>query len=374
MRLGFLGTGWIGRNRMEALIAAGGNAVAICDPDPHMSREALALAPEANLVGSLDAMLALKLDGIVVATPSALHAVQCVTAFEAGAAVFCQKPLGRNAAEVAAVLDAARRSDRVLGVDLSYRHTAAMQAMRERVSNGDLGRIFAADLVFHNAYGPQSGWFWDRELSGGGCLIDLGVHLVDLALWLLDFPDVKSAQATLMRDGRMASPGEVEDYAVAELVLETGAVVRLACSWNLNAGRDAIIGASFFGTSAGAEMRNENGSFFDFSADLLRGRERERIASPPDLWGGRAAVTWLQSLKNGGGYAASTQGLLQSAHALDTLYASARRESIEQPAERTSRPGNGLVEAQDRSRPGEIQAAHMQSASNAEEWAAPAGN
>ena len=121
----------------------------------------------------------------VIATPSALHADQCIAAFDRGVAVFCQKPLGRNASEVRAVLDAAARADRLLGgVDLSYRHTAAMQSIRERIGAGDLGKVFAADLSFHNAYGPQSGWFWDPRLSGRGCLIDLGVHLVDLALWL----------------------------------------------------------------------------------------------------------------------------------------------------------------------------------------------
>ncbi|HET8750831.1 MAG TPA: Gfo/Idh/MocA family oxidoreductase, partial [Sphingomicrobium sp.] len=189
MRLGFVGTGWIGRNRMEALLATGECvAAAICDPDPEMAEKAKELAPLALETDSLDAMLALDLDGVVIATPSAMHTEQCIRAFEAGVAVFCQKPLGRNAAEVEAAMHAAKRADRLLGVDLSYRRTAATQAIRERIRSGDLGKIFAADLTFHNAYGPGAGWFRNPKLSGGGCLIDLGVHLVDLALWLFDFP------------------------------------------------------------------------------------------------------------------------------------------------------------------------------------------
>ena len=374
MRLGFLGTGWIGRNRMEALLAAGAKAVAICDPDPEMAREAHALAAEAALVGSFDEMLGLRPDGVVIATPSALHAEQCIAAFEAGVAVFCQKPLGRNAADVAAVLDAARSAGRLLGVDLSYRYTAAMQAIRDQVRAGRFGKLFAADLVFHNAYGPQSGWFWDRRLSGGGCLIDLGIHLVDLALWLLDFPPVVGARATLMRDGRLASADEVEDYATGELLLDGGVSVRLACSWNLDAGADAVIRAQFFGTEAGAEMRNEDGSFFDFSADLLRGRERERRASPPDNWGGRAAVDWLKRLREGGAFDASTEGVLDTASALDALYASARHEAIEQLAGSSVGPGDRLVQTQDRLRPHEVQARGAELAREAEDRTAPAGN
>jgi predicted dehydrogenase len=320
-RIGFLGTGWIGRNRMAAMLATGNaKAVAIHDPSPEMAAQARELAPDAQIVGSFDELLSLRPDGVVIASPSALHADQCIRAFAAGAAVFCQKPLGRNADEVEAVLDAAKRADRLLGVDLSYRHTAAMQAIRARVRAGELGRLFAADLVFHNAFGPQSGWFWDPTLSGGGCLIDLGVHLVDFALWLFDFPEVTGARATLMRDGRPVRPDEVEDYATGELVLANGVHVRIACSWNLNAGRDAIIEASFYGTEAAASMRNKDGSFFDFTADLFKGRDTQRIASPPDEWGGRAAAEWVAKLATGERFAGSTQGLVETARVLDQMY------------------------------------------------------
>jgi predicted dehydrogenase len=321
IRLGFLGTGWIGRNRMEAMLASGeAHAAAICDPNPEVVEQARASAPSAIVVESLDAMLALDLDGLVIATPSALHAGQCVQAFEAGLAVFCQKPLGRTAAEVEAVLAAAQAADRLLCVDLSYRHTAAFQAVRDRIRSGALGQPFAADFTFHNAYGPGAGWFWDPASSGGGCLIDLGVHLVDLALWMFDFPDVTGARAQLFRDGRVPREDEVEDYAVATLELANGPAVRIACSWNLSAGQDSVIEASVYGTRGGAAMRNENGSFFDFSAEAFSGRDRELMASPPDDWGGRAAADWVRRLAAGERFEGSTSGLLQTAEVLDRLY------------------------------------------------------
>lgn len=319
--LGFLGTGWIGRNRMEAMLANGeAKAVAICDPNPENAAAAQELAPDAEIVGSFDELLRCDPDGVVIATPSALHAEQCVGAFGNGAAVFCQKPLGRTAAEVKAVLDSACEADRLLGVDLSYRHTAAMQAIRDRIRNGELGRVFAADLTFHNAYGPQSGWFWDPQLSGGGCLIDLGVHLVDLVLWVFDFPEVVGARGTLFREGREPASAEVENYATGELRLSNGVQARLACSWNLSAGRDAVIEAAFYGTQAGAAMRNENGSFFDFSSEIFRGRNREQLTAPPDDWSGRAAADWVGKLAAGERFGGSTAGLLETARVLDQLY------------------------------------------------------
>src|SRR6266496_4390310 len=125
---------------MEAILATGeAEAVVICDPNMETARQAQRTAPDAKLVGTLDELLALEPDGVVIATPSALHAEQCVHALNAGVAVFCQKPLGRNAAEVEAVLAAAERADHLLRVDLSYRHTATAQAIRERIQQGELG-------------------------------------------------------------------------------------------------------------------------------------------------------------------------------------------------------------------------------------------
>lgn len=323
-RLGFLGVGWIGRNRMEAIARSGVAQVAmIADPSREMRESAAAEAAEARTTDSFDDLLDAGLDGIVIATPSALHAEQSVRALESGAAVFCQKPLGRTAAETRAVVDAARRSDLLLGVDFSYRHTAAVKALREIVGAGGIGRVFAADLVFHNAYGPDKPWFRDPALSGGGCVMDLGIHLVDLALWMLDFPRVESVSSRLFAGGAplAGAPADlVEDYAVARLDLEGGATVRIACSWNLHAGRDAEISASFHGTEGGARMCNVDGSFYDFVAELNRGTSSSTLAAPPDDWGGRAAVEWARRLGAGERFDPAAERLVEIASVIDRAY------------------------------------------------------
>ena len=139
-RLGFLGVGWIGRHRMEAISKSGFGAVAaVSDPSEEMRAAAVESAPGAEVVGSLDDLLSMGLDGIVIASPSALHAEQSIRALEAGVAVFCQKPLGRTAEEARRVVEAARAADRLLAVDLSYRFTEGMRRIRERVAGGELG-------------------------------------------------------------------------------------------------------------------------------------------------------------------------------------------------------------------------------------------
>jgi predicted dehydrogenase len=119
---------------MEAMLKTGAvEAAAIADPSPEMAAEAGKLAPEAALVATLDELLDAGVDGVVIASPSALHAEQSIRALERGAAVFCQKPLGRTAAEARAVVDAARAADRLLAVDLSYRFTEGMARIAELV-------------------------------------------------------------------------------------------------------------------------------------------------------------------------------------------------------------------------------------------------
>jgi predicted dehydrogenase len=119
-------------------------------------------------------------------------------------------------------------------------------------------------------------------------------------------------------DGRS---DRVEDYAIAQLELEGGAVVRLACSWNLPAGRDAVIEASFFGTRGGAALRNVEGSFYDFTAERFHGTRCERLAGPPDAWGGRALVSWARQLADGRGFDPEAERLMDVAAALDAIYA-----------------------------------------------------
>jgi predicted dehydrogenase len=152
--------------------------------------------------------------------------------------------------------------------------------------------------------------------------MDLGVHLVDLALWVLDFPDVTGVTGKLFAGGELLGPAasRVEDYAIATLELSSGAAVQIACSWRLQAGRDAIISAAFYGTKGGAALNNVDGSFYDFVAERYRGTAREALAAPPDAWGGRAAVDWAKRLAAGARFDTDAEKLVTVSRVLDRIY------------------------------------------------------
>jgi predicted dehydrogenase len=258
-RLGFVGLGWIGRNRLESVVQAGiAEIAALHDVQADAAAEAQKLSPDAVLFSAFEELLRHDLDGVVIATPNRFHAEQAIAALEHGVAVFCQKPLGRNAFETRRILDTARRADCLLGVDLSYSAMPAMQMISALVESGALGRIFAVEAKFHNGYGPDKPWFYDYTLSGGGCVLDLGSHLVELALRPLGFPTISRVQSSLFSAGELVTKGDqkAEDYGVATIKTSANVVVNLGCSWNLNIGQDADIQISFYGTQGGARLRN----------------------------------------------------------------------------------------------------------------------
>jgi hypothetical protein len=107
----------------------------------------------------------------------------------------------------------------------------------------------------------------------------------------------------------------VEQFATAELDQ-----LRLACSWNLHAGRDAVVEATFYGSDGAVSVRNVDGSFYDFRCERMRGTSTEVLVEPPDEWGGRAVLEWARRLAAGGGFDARAEEYVQVATILDRIY------------------------------------------------------
>ncbi|NJO70094.1 MAG: Gfo/Idh/MocA family oxidoreductase [Bacteroidetes bacterium] len=323
--LGFLGVGWIGINRLNALLKEDiVNIGVLADNSEDSLLKAQELVPDAIKYLTLDEVLDSKPDGIVIATPSALHAAQALQSLNNGVAVFCQKPLTLTANEAMKVVKAAEANNLLLGVDFSYRFTEGMQIINQLFKSGAFGEIYAIDLVFHNAYGPDKKWFYNPAMSGGGCMIDLGSHLIDLALWMLDFPEVTEVSSVLFSQGkRIAIPEEeTEDYGLATLQTKNGTAIQLACSWNLQAGQDAIIAATFYGTKGGATFRNVEGSFYNFEAYKFMAKTQRELLAKPDHedWGGRAVIDWARKISKGDGFSREAYQYVKVAEIIDRIY------------------------------------------------------
>jgi predicted dehydrogenase len=321
-KLGFLGVGWIGKDRMQALrdskVAA---VVALCDPYAENTAQ---FCKDNNLryVLSYDALLEEDIDGVVIATPNALHKKQVLQALSKGKAVFCQKPLACTTADTLEVISAARQNDCLLMTDFSYRNTHSLQKIKTLIDANELGEVYAIHLAFHTAHLPDKPWYYQPELSGGGCLMDFGVHLIDILLWIFPSIEINEIASTLYAQGRPISDSkkQVEDYAVCHLTANTGLVAQISCSWNTHIGKDSVIEFNFYGSKGGATFRNVNGSYYDFKSEFYKGTRRQVLSLPPDEWGGKAAVQWATMLANKNEYRSEAEAYLKTAKILDRIY------------------------------------------------------
>jgi predicted dehydrogenase len=168
------------------------------------------------------------IDAVVIGTPNSLHAPQAVACLEAGKHVMVEKPMARTLAEADAMNGAARRSDRSLMVAHCWRFHADVQALRARVESGDLGTIVKTrGYGIHKEWGP-TGWFVDPELAGGGALLDMGVHAIDTARFLLGDPQPERVCATI---GRRYGDYSVDDDGILLISWDNGTSSIVESGW-----------------------------------------------------------------------------------------------------------------------------------------------
>lgn len=303
VRLGVLGCGWIARSRLRQIADDGlAEVVAVADVDASALSAIGALAPRAKACTSLEELAVARPDAVMISTPSALHREQALALLRRGMPVFVQKPLALSAAGVKELLGVAESADLPLGTDFCYRHLRSAVALRHELRHGAIGRPFLIEGCFHNAYRPGSGWADQPDLAGGGALIDLGIHLLDLLVWLTDQP-LTLLGAQLLRRGQPVGREATEDFAALDLQQGAGARARLVTSWDASTGRDAQIDLRLYGPHGCLQLGNREGSFFDFDAWLFQGTNAQHLAADDgDAWQAGPLRAWLRQVSAGSGY------------------------------------------------------------------------
>lgn len=273
LRVGIVGLGWAGRQHLDAWsVRDDAELVGLAGQETELLAELAEQygIPGAGRFGDWRALIAAGgIDALSIATPTALHAPIAGAALDAGIHVLCEKPMAENAAAAASMVAAAERNDRVLDISFNHRRRADVQALRGVVEKGLLGRVYYAKTGWLRRDGiPGLGsWFTRRELAGGGPLMDLGVHMLDLTLFLLGEPAVRTANAaayaefgplgrgsgshpvSTARDGGF----DVEDLATAFLRLDDGATLTLEASWAQWIPHDQVY-VELYGTDGGARI------------------------------------------------------------------------------------------------------------------------
>ncbi|MCH1625209.1 Gfo/Idh/MocA family protein [Ferdinandcohnia quinoae] len=213
-----------------------------------------------------------EIDAVSICTWNNTHAEISIGALKGGKHVLVEKPLSMNVAEALEVEEAVRKYKKTLQVGFVRRFATNTKVLKAFIDNGKLGEIYYAKASCLRRLGNPGGWFADKERSGGGPLIDLGVHIIDICWYLMGRPKVKSISAntyhTLGNRGNIENlsfyktadyekgKNTVEDMANALITFENGASLMVDVSFTLHAKKDEIQ-VKLFGSKGGAELEPE---------------------------------------------------------------------------------------------------------------------
>lgn len=357
LKAGVVGLGWAGQQHMDAYAHLPGvELVAIAG----MEDEPRAALGEKYGITRLyrdwkELVADGELDVVSVAVPTFLHAPIAVGALDAGIHVLSEKPIARTGPEAESMVEAAHRAGRVLEVAFNHRRRGDIQALKAAIDSGQIGRPYHARAVWLRRAGiPALGsWFTNREMAGGGPLIDIGVHVLDYALHLFGEPRVTAVSAVTHSElgvrGRGGAAGnkqdvgsayEVEDLASLLLRLEGGGSIVLETSWAAYRPAGDEFGITLYGTEGGADLRVVDyapaGELTIFTGE---GESISDVSVKADPGRGHTAVveTFLEHVadrENWGRYDGSTA--LDRARVIDAAYESARvgAEVVLHPATR----------------------------------------
>ncbi len=275
--------------------------VAVCDI---LEDRAKAIAEQFNVPAYYtdykDVLKIEGLDAVDICTPNKLHSIIAVEALEAGLNVFCEKPDAVNVEEAEKMKAAAEKSGKLLMVMRNNRFWLTSEFLKKYIEDGKMGDIYAARCGWRRRRGipGKGGWFTTKEMSGGGPLIDLGVHMIDLAIWLMGSPrpvavsgstftkfansDAADSVHSQFGDAKEDGIFDVEDLAMGFIKFDNGACMQIEFSWASNIEAEQTF-VHLYGDKAGSSWVNkwsndagrslkifteENGSTVDFIPNI----------------------------------------------------------------------------------------------------------
>ena len=223
VRLGVVGAGAIAQLAHIPVLSRmrGAELVAVCDNDRPKARALADRFGVPDVFTDIEDLLELdELDAVVIATPNHLHEPHALSALAAKRHVLCERPLALSSRGVERILAAASRADRKVSVANNHRYRTDVQTLSRFIAGGELGKIVGMRGGSYTFKRPSEGWRFRRVESGGGAFLDQGVPLLDLALWLGDFPEPLRVSAHM---DRARSSSAVEDSMLVQLECVGGA-------------------------------------------------------------------------------------------------------------------------------------------------------
>jgi predicted dehydrogenase len=266
IRIGLIGAGGWGNNHAQGYTASpNAELVAIADKSLETAQSLAAKYHVPNAYGSAEELLAdPNVDAVSIVIPNAFHAETAIKALDAGKPVLLDKPFALSVEQAEQVIAKARETGLTFMMGMNQRFNRDTQILKEHIGSGLLGDVYHAKAHWLRRDGiPRRGsWFGQKSLSGGGPLIDIGVHLLDVCLHLIDnFEPVSVSAATYKHLAAQLPPlkpeegiFDVEDFSTALVRMRNGATVQLEASWMLHQPTGNRQDVEIYGTKAGANL------------------------------------------------------------------------------------------------------------------------
>lgn len=230
-----------------------------------------------------------ELDAVSIAAPNKFHAPMTISALKADLHVLCEKPMAMNAKEAERMLREVKKNNKKFMVHFNFRFSAQGKFIKEYVDSGKLGDIYYVKTGWLRQMGaPMRASFTDRKISGGGPVIDLGVHRLDFALWLMGYP--KAVSVSGVTYDKIAGPlarkkgvhFNVEDIGIAMIRLKNGATIFMESSWAAKNEWKEEMYTQLFGTEGGLEQKNVADSY-NFEVKLFEEKKGKIIVRKPAI-------------------------------------------------------------------------------------------
>jgi len=346
--VGIIGTGGIaGGKHMPALAKLEGvEMTAFCDIEEAKAQAAARRFGTSDAKVYADYRELLKdpaIDVVHVLTPNDSHAEITIAALEAGKHVMCEKPMAKKAADARRMLEAARRTGKKLSIGYQTRQSAESQYLKKVCAAGDLGEIyFAKAHALRRRAVPTWGVFLDAEKQGGGPLIDIGTHALDLTLWMMDNYEPKSVVGNVYRklgdnEGSANAWGPwdtkkftVEDSAFGFITMKNGATIILEASWAINLLDTTEANCTLAGTKGGADMKDglringeKNGTMYVQNIQTGGGGVAYFDSKGVDL-AYEEAKSWINAVRNDTDPVVLPEQALVVSEILEAIYESAK--------------------------------------------------
>ncbi|MCK9426311.1 MAG: Gfo/Idh/MocA family oxidoreductase [Ignavibacteriaceae bacterium] len=203
-----------------------------------------------NLYTNYEEMLEKEeLDAVIIATPTDTHLPIALACIEKKKHLLVEKPITRSIAETQQIVDAAKKQNTKVMVGMNFRYRPDVMLLKSIIISGDLGEIFYVKCGWLRKQSSEGQWFTKKDSSGGGVILDLGIVLLDLSLWLLNFPEI----ASVSTQNFFINTSSVEDCSLSMIRCRPNALINLETSWSLSSEKDTFY-LDIYGTKGNASL------------------------------------------------------------------------------------------------------------------------